>query len=283
MLVNFVFLFVLHFIVWVIARSSRSLDGFLLLRGASVAAVAILSLPASELGGLRAVVISMLALAWGLRLALHHFVREQLLGVERWPLDWMLAQGKDWHRRALRKFVVPQVLIVWTATFTIQHGIIAGAPLPLSLLDVLGGLLVVGGISLESLADRQLLVFRQIPANRSGVLDSGVWGWSRHPNHFGTLVVAWGFYLLAASAGDGLWGLLGALLVTVWVTRVAGRGQEEGMEDRRPGYSLYQRQVSPLFPSPPRAAAADPMPESALKFFRPPPGDGRDPPSDRSI
>jgi len=280
MLVNLVFLLVLHLIVWIIARSSRSLDGFLLLRGASVASVAILSLPASQLGGVRAVVISVLALGWGVRLALHHHFREQRLGGERWLKAWVDAAGPDWHSKALRKLVLPQVVVLWAATATIQHGIIAGAPLAISVLDVLGVVVVLGGVLFEAAADRQLLLFRQTVDGRSGVLDKGLWEFSRHPNHFGAVVASWGFYLLAASAGDGLWGLGGALLCTLWFVRLAGRRQEDGIGLRRPGYALYARRVSPFFPKPAKTAGTARMPESALKFFEPPPGDAQDPPSD---
>ena len=280
MLVNLVFLLAAHLIVWIMARSLKSLEGFLLLRGASVAAVAILSLPASVEGGVRAVVISMLAVGWGLRLALHHYVRERYLGPERWPQAWIEQHGRGWHSASLRRIVLPQVGVIWLATSTIQHGIIAGVPFALSLLDVLGILCVFIGVVIEAAADRQLLLFRQGDPTGGAVLDSGLWNYSRHPNHFGAVFGAWGFYLLAAAAGSGLWGLVGVIVTTVWFARFAGPRQETGVATRRPGYAIYERRVSPLLPKHPKAFGSAPMPKAALKFFESAPDKDEEPPSE---
>ena len=178
--------------------------------------------------------------------------------------------------------MLPQVGLLWLCTTSIQHGIIHGVDSPVSVLDGAGVGLVGLGLAVEAAADRQLLVFRQQDGAGNGVLDSGLWAWSRHPNHLGSLVAVWGFYLLVASAGGGLWGLVGTLVATAWFGGVAGRIQEAGIRARRPAYSEYAGRVSPVFPGGQRTPGPVKMPESALKFLDPLPSEEDDSPPERS-
>ena len=51
--------------------------------------------------------------------------------------------------------------------------------------DVVGTTLFALGLVLEAVSDQQKFNFRNNPANRGRWCDSGVWGWSRHPNYCG--------------------------------------------------------------------------------------------------
>ncbi|MEX2465490.1 MAG: DUF1295 domain-containing protein [Gemmatimonadota bacterium] len=128
------------------------------------------------------------------------------------------------------------------------------APGPLGLLDLAGGVVVLTGIVLEAVADRQLEAFKADPSNRGKVLDRGLWRYSRHPNYFGNAVLWWGAYLIAVGAG-GAWTVFGPLLMTYLLLKVSGVTLlEKDIEERRPAYADYVRRTSAFVPLPPRSA-----------------------------
>lgn len=190
--------------------------------------------------------------------------RASVLGPEPRVARTVSRFGEGWHSKALWRVVLPQVLVLWTATFTAQWGIVHGYPLPMSLLDIVGVALVCAGLSLEGYAEARLLAFRE-NGDGSGVLDEGVWGWSRHPNQLGTVVASWGMWLIVASAGEGLLGLVSPVLVTLALARVfGGAASEQGRESRRPQYAAYQRTVSAFVPMPVPAVTEGELPTGAL-------------------
>ncbi|MBI2778036.1 MAG: DUF1295 domain-containing protein [Chloroflexi bacterium] len=101
--------------------------------------------------------------------------------------------------------------------------------------------------------DLQLAAFKRDPANKGKVMDRGLWRYTRHPNDFGDFCVWWGFFLIAASAGQW-WTVVGPLLMSVLLIRISGAGLlEKTIGQRRPGYDEYVRRTSGFFPLPPKA------------------------------
>jgi steroid 5-alpha reductase family enzyme len=133
------------------------------------------------------------------------------------------------------------------------HGAMASSE-PLNALDLVGALLVIAGLLVETIADTQLAAFRDDPDSRGQVLDRGLWRYSRHPNYFGEFCVWWGFYLLALAAG-AWWALPSPLLMSVLLMRVSGVTLlEKDIGQRRPGYAQYVARTNAFFPGPRRSA-----------------------------
>ena len=58
------------------------------------------------------------------------------------------------------------------------------------------------GLVFEAVGDAQLRRYKARPREeRPPVIDSGLWGWTRHPNYFGDACVWWGLWLVAAPGG----------------------------------------------------------------------------------
>ncbi len=268
MIANLVFLLLIHAIAWGWVPQSKRLDHLVLLRGPSVVAIPILSLTGAFTGGMRAVLIAVLAMVWGARWTAHQLARERVVGPSRRLAEWQASAGSAWQRQTLIRWALPQAVLLWLCTVSIQRGILDSAPFPGSLLDFLGVVLVSVGLGFEALADHQLFEFQQQPSNEEGVLSTGLWAWSRHPNHFGTLVVSLRFYLLAASGGDGLWSLAGPAATAVVVGRVLPSATvEQARGARRTGYEKYRWSTSALFPKPPKDLDRAPMPEQTLRYL----------------
>ena len=102
---------------------------------------------------------------------------------------------------------------------------------------VIGAVVGVTGVVGETIADAQLARWKREPANRGRVCDTGLWGWSRHPNYFFEWCVWIGY--------RDIW---------IRVRAVLGPGR-----DRRPGRDLPRRSgASPAFHRRRRRAIAQP-------------------------
>jgi steroid 5-alpha reductase family enzyme len=95
--------------------------------------------------------------------------------------------------------------------------------------------------------------FKSDPKNRGGVLDRGLWRYSRHPNHFGDACVWWGLYLVATESAWGVWTLPAPVVMTYLLARWSGVPTVESRMRRHPGHTDYAARTPafvPWFPKP---------------------------------
>jgi steroid 5-alpha reductase family enzyme len=108
------------------------------------------------------------------------------------------------------------------------------------------------GLAFETIADWQLAAFKR--RGGRGVLDRGLWRYTRHPNYFGDFLVWWGLGTIAA-AGGTWWTLAGPVLMTLLLLKVSGVALlEQSIVERRPAYRDYIARTSAFFPWPPKAS-----------------------------
>ncbi len=183
---------------------------------------------------------------WALRLCAHLCWR-----IVRLPIDQrhtILAdklQPGYWFKSLYHQFLVYGFL-AWLVSMplfaAIQH------QSSLGILDVLGALLVLVGISFETVADWQLQQFRLQRDNAQKVLSDGLWAYCRHPNYFGELCVWTGFYLIALSTGA--WWSIVSLIVMGYLLFFGSGIQiiEHNMATRKPAYANYQQTTNLILP-----------------------------------
>lgn len=138
---------------------------------------------------------------------------------------------------------------------------LAAAPPPFGTAgDIAGIVLFALGLALETAAD--------VTRRRGGSTD-GVWGWSRHPNYFGEIVLQAGVFALAGGAARGapwLWAaaaspaLTAALLLAISGLPVSEKstGARRWREGRWDEWRAYVAGTSVLVPMPRAAWAALP-------------------------
>ena len=109
----------------------------------------------------------------------------------------------------------------------------------------------LSGFVIQAAADHQLAKFSK-GDDGTGVLKTGLWRYSRHPNYFGELCMTWSVFGLALIGGGG-WTVFAPLLMTWSILRFTGVARmEQAMPSRRPDYSAYASVTSALIPWPPR-------------------------------
>jgi steroid 5-alpha reductase family enzyme len=237
-------------VAWAIATARRNaglVDIFWALFFLASAAVYLFLSPAP---GTRGAVAMALVAAWSLRLSAY--------------LAWRNWNAPEDHRyRAIRARNEPgfawkslylvfglQALLAWIVAAPLAAAIAPGPAW--SLVDGAGAALALFGIAFEALADAQLARFKAAAGSAGGVMDRGLWRYSRHPNYFGEFCVWWGIGLLALAAG-AWWTLVGPALMTLLLLKVSGVALlERDIGERRPGYREYAARTPAFFPWPPR-------------------------------
>ncbi|HEY2269353.1 MAG TPA: DUF1295 domain-containing protein [Streptosporangiaceae bacterium] len=129
----------------------------------------------------------------------------------------------------------------------------AASPLPRTArrwLFPAGIAVMLAGAVTEALADRQKARFQQRGDDKPDVLDSGLWGWSRHPNYFGDSVVWDGAWLAAAASAPGAWTIPAPTVMSYLLIFATGAKRTEARMQERPGYRDYQQRVAFFFPRP---------------------------------
>lgn len=115
---------------------------------------------------------------------------------------------------------------------------------------------VVGmaAVTVELVADLQMRRF-VARCRPGGVMATGLWAWSRHPNYFGEIGFWFSLALfgVAASPGDAWWLFAGAVLMVAMFLGASIPMMEQRSLQRRPDYQDVIDRVPRLVPRPPRA------------------------------
>ncbi|HET9074304.1 MAG TPA: DUF1295 domain-containing protein [Solirubrobacteraceae bacterium] len=123
------------------------------------------------------------------------------------------------------------------------------APGRRALLAPLGLAVMAAGGVVEAVADRQKDAYtRRDRDARPPVLDTGLWGLSRHPNYFGDSVVWDGVWLCGAASPPAALTLPAPVLMSYLLIYATGARRTERRMAQRPGYRDYQERVSFFFP-----------------------------------
>ncbi|MEM9012851.1 MAG: DUF1295 domain-containing protein [Pseudomonadota bacterium] len=188
-----------------------------------------------------------LIVAWALRLGLQLGARRLREGEE----DPRYAEIRDawkpgfWWKSLFVVFLLQAVLQGLVSVGPVMAMLSASGPVgPLGLI---GGLIAIAGIVLQTVADTQLDRFRRDTPS-GGLLTTGIRAVVRFPSYLGEIIVWSGISLVALEAGIA-WALLSAALVFVLLTRVSGIPViEERMLRTRPSYAAYRDRVPAILP-----------------------------------
>jgi len=232
------------------------------------AAVGLAGLLAVALAGggdpLRRAMVGAIVGLWSLRLAGHIFARTRGAGDDPRYAALVEGWGESW-RRSLFGFLMAQA----AAGAALAVAIGAAADKPASFphgLDVAGIALAVFGLALETIADRQLRLWRRRrDALTPAICDVGPWAWSRHPNYLGEILFWWALPLIAVDPARPLWSLASLaapVLMTHLLVNVSGIPPLEAHMARTRGqdWQNHCRRVPKL------------LPKLARKFTRTEPG-----------
>ncbi len=188
--------------------------------------------------------------AWGTRLAWHLWRR-----VSRETEDGRYrALREHWQGSQLKFFLFFQAQAALVLLFSLPFLAASRASHASPMWPLLAGIVWLGCVAGESVADGQLARFRADPANRGRACRAGLWRYSRHPNYFFEWLHWFSYVLLAV--GSPWWGLawLGPVLMYVFLRYLSGVPftEKQALRTRGEDYAEYQRTTPMLFPWFPR-------------------------------
>lgn len=193
---------------------------------------------------------TLLVTIWGVRLSTHIFIRNRGKSEDYRYVKWRQQWGKWFLLRSLLQVFLLQGLLL----------VIISAPLVAlgkNGLDSIGYVSFVGvliwavGFIFESIGDYQLSQYIS-EKKQGGVLQTGLWRYTRHPNYFGEVVQWWGIWLLAYGSAWFWYAIIGPLTITLLILKVSGIPLLERRYAGDKQYELYKRRTSMFIPMPPR-------------------------------
>jgi len=203
--------------------------------------------------GERRILLGVLGAIWGGRLA-WHLLRDRVWGQpEEGRYVALRQQWAPHENRAFFIFYQAQALAALLLSLPFALAAISTRDFPTAW-DLAGLILVVVGVTGESIADRQLLSFKRDPENRGRTCRAGLWRYSRHPNYFFEWILWCGFGIFPMSAPWGWVGMAAPLFILYSILFVTGIPPTEAQALRSRGeeYRRYQRTTSAFVPWPPR-------------------------------
>lgn len=194
--------------------------------------------------------ITFMVVLWSLRLGLHL---------------WKRVMGhhpqEDGRYRELRRAVVGHEDRFFFWFFQAQALLLALLSIPcllinfdprlrLGFLDWIGFLVWLIAIGGETLADRQLELFKADSANRGKVCSAGLWSYSRHPNYFFEWLIWVAFFLFVLPAPWGWTTVFAPALMLFFLLRVTGipYAEQQSLRSKGDAYRAYQRTTSAFIP-----------------------------------
>ncbi len=213
--------------------------GFILLSWLSLA----LSVEVSA----RGLILAVLVTVWGMRLAVHIFRRNRGKAEDYRYQAWRQAWGKWFYLRSYGQVYLLQGALLFLITVPILL-VNKNIGQPLGHSDLLGVLVWVLGFVFEAVGDAQLATFIKNPENKGGLLQAGLWKYTRHPNYFGEVTQWWGVWLVAMGAQISWISIIGPLTISVLILKVSGIPMLEKKMQENAAFAEYARRTNKFFP-----------------------------------
>ena len=193
-----------------------------------------------------------LVILWGLRLAVHIYMRNhgktEDFRYAQWRKDW----GKFFLVRSYLQVFILQGLLLLCVVMPVTISVGLAHTVDITVWAVAGGILWAFGFYFEAIGDYQLLKFVKNPKNKDSLMDRGLWQYTRHPNYFGEVTQWWGLWLiLCATTVPGeykLIGIIGPLTITTLILFVSGIPLLEKKYANNAAYQKYAKRTNKFFP-----------------------------------
>lgn len=199
----------------------------------------------AEAPSLRAQLVLLLVLLWGIRLSAYITLRHW--GHEEDKRYQAIRANNEPHFKWKSAYLIFgfQAIIAWIISLPLLFAIHSNNAL--GILDFIAILLWLCGMFFETLADYQLWQFKRKPENHGKLLTSGLWRLTRHPNYFGEFLIWWGYFCFALATGN-VGSIVSPLLMSFLLMKFSGVYLLEQNMKSRPGYEQYMRTTNVFFP-----------------------------------
>jgi len=187
-------------------------------------------------------------IVWAVRLTLNWAIRWKGLNHQDWRYVMLKKKSpRLWFLTNLIGINVMPTIIVFLALIPAYFGI--GPERTVNNLTVVGFVICVGAVLIQSFADKQMDFFRKNNSFKNQCIDKGLWRYSRHPNYFGEVSFWWGIWLMQMGVIPQIWAtVIGPAVMTLLFLFISIPMMEKYILTSKSSYSSYQKQVSMFIP-----------------------------------
>jgi steroid 5-alpha reductase family enzyme len=201
---------------------------------------------------LLSVFVYILTLIWGLRLAIHIGLRSkgkpEDFRYKKWREEW----GKYFVLRSYLQVYLLQGFFMWIISLPIILVSMAKNQ-PISPFILVGSIVWLIGFVFESIGDYQLMLFIKQRQNKSDIMQTGLWKYTRHPNYFGEVLVWWGIFIMVLPLEYGLWAIISPITISFLLLYVSGIPMLEAKYNHNQAFQEYKKRTSSFFPMLPKS------------------------------
>jgi steroid 5-alpha reductase family enzyme len=158
---------------------------------------------------------------------------------------------KEWGRYLLiRSYLQVYVLQGFFMMLISLPILIVGFSTPQSLnaFSIIGLFMWLIGFAFEAIGDYQLSVFIKNKKNKTDIMQTGLWRYTRHPNYFGEVLLWWGIFVITLPLQNGFLGIISPLTITFLLLYVSGIPMLEAKYKDNALFQEYKRRTSAFFP-----------------------------------
>ncbi|NQV50792.1 MAG: DUF1295 domain-containing protein [Candidatus Marinimicrobia bacterium] len=239
-------IFIYVSIVWIISLLKKDAGIMDIFWGLGFVIVGYFYLAADYSSALQPRLLYLLALLWGLRLSIHIGARNLGQPEDARYANWRKQFGAKWWWYSYFRVFILQGVVMWVVSIPLLTGLQDTADL--NLLDFFGLALFVTGFLFEAIGDWQLHAFKKKKENKGKVLDTGLWGLTRHPNYFGEALLWWGLGFIAVETST-TWIFISPLIMTWLLIKVSGvKMLDELLVKTKPEYAAYIQNTNAFLP-----------------------------------
>jgi steroid 5-alpha reductase family enzyme len=196
-------------------------------------------------------IVYILTIIWGIRLAIHIGLRSkgktEDFRYKKWRDEW----GKYFVLRSFLQVYLLQGFFMWV----ISLPIIVVSTLKnqtTSPFILAGSIIWLVGFLFESIGDYQLMLFVKRKQNKSDIMQTGLWKYTRHPNYFGEVLVWWGIFIIVVPLPYGIWAIMSPITISFLLLYVSGIPMLEAKYEHNQAFQAYKKRTSAFFPMLPR-------------------------------
>lgn len=200
---------------------------------------------------LRATIITVCVLLWGIRLSYRITLRNTGKGEDfrykAWRDLWMAKSHAYFVVRSFLQIYLLQGLIILTISLPVIFANTVSS-YSFSYLNAFGLLLWVIGFFFEVEGDHELDTFIRNPNKPSSILKTGLWKYTRHPNYFGEALMWWGIFVMVIPMPYFWYTLVSPLLITLLVRFISGVPMLEKRFEGNPEFAEYVKKTNAFIP-----------------------------------
>ena len=184
---------------------------------------------------------------WGIRLTANWAYTFGGLGIQDWRYTkYRNETGKLYPFVNFTGIHMMPTLIVYLCTLPAVF--VTTSEVNANIGSMAGTAVCVGAATLQLFADVQMHKYRK--SGRKGLIRTGLWKNSRHPNYLGEILMWWGIAVQAVSVMPERWWLIAGAAANTVMFFTVSIPLADKRQSQKPGYEEYRAETRSLLPIP---------------------------------